>query len=333
MKRIGTLTYVTYYLLILAVVMIGAHWLRGLLNLASYGEKFLSYLPFIPLFWETRLFRNSRNLPVKFRKFSSGKITVYLLNMDRATARLAKVMPMISRLGFQWERISAIDGDLLSKEYIKSIADLESYKKYFRMLPEVGTIGCSLSHEKAWRKFLESNNEFAIIFEDDAYFDPQELLEIIQPLIKKKELWDIVGLELNHHGHPIKITPLVNGRFLVAYLSNVKHAGCYLINRFAAHKLLEKFYPIKMPVDHYYTASWEFNFKFAGVEPRIVRQKFKYSQIKTSQNVRVTSLAVFMANIIYNAKRALLQTICSFYYFLLTCDTISSIVGNCNGKK
>ncbi|MDR3187136.1 MAG: glycosyltransferase family 25 protein [Holosporaceae bacterium] len=317
MNRIRILTFATYYLLMLAVTALGAHVFVIILNLSSCSGKILSHLPFLPLFMHLRLFRNSRNSPVKFREYSNDKVMAYLLNLDRATDRLDSVMPKIERLGCPFERISAVDGTLLSEKYIGSVADLGTYKKYFRMLPEAGTIGCSLSHEKAWRKFLESDNEFAVIFEDDAYFDPQELSETIQLLIRKKDLWDVVGFELNHRGHPMKIAPLPKGKFLAAYLTDVKHAGCYLINRSAAHKLLQKFYPIRMPVDHYYTAPWEFNFKFAGVEPRMVKQKFQYSQIKISPSVMIGSVNIYVASIIYKTKRAVLQLIYSFYYFLL----------------
>ncbi|MDR2067880.1 MAG: glycosyltransferase family 25 protein [Holosporaceae bacterium] len=316
MKRIRALTFATYYLLIIAVAIFGARMLVIFLNLTSCGGKTLAHLLFLPLLLHPQLFRNSRNSHMKFREYSNGKIIAYVLNMDKATARLKDVMTGISRLGLPFERISAIDGSLLSKKYIESIADMETYKKYFRMLPEVGTIGCALSHEKAWRKFLESDNEFAVIFEDDACFAPHELYETINSLVRKKNLWDVVGFELNHHGHPLKIASLPNGKFLAAYLTDVRHASCYLINRSAARKLLEKFYPIKMPVDHYYTAFWEFNFKFAGVEPRIVKQKSQPSQIKSSSDLVLKS-TICAANVIYKIQRAVLQLMYGFFYFLL----------------
>jgi hypothetical protein len=40
-----------------------------------------------------------------------------------------------------------------------------------------GTIGCSLAHLSVWKKFLSSNYEFALIFEDDAKFDDLKSLD------------------------------------------------------------------------------------------------------------------------------------------------------------
>jgi hypothetical protein len=78
-----------------------------------------------------------------------------------------------------------------------------------------------------------------------------------------------------------------------------------MINRQAAHKLLKKFYPIKMPLDHYFTSAWEFGLKFAGVEPRMVFQKFGDSQIKTYFHGKTKTMST--TNIIYNVHRAILH--------------------------
>jgi glycosyl transferase family 25 len=185
------------------------------------------------------------------------------------------------------------------------------------MSPERGTIGCSLSHEEAWKRFLASDNEFAIVFEDDVKFDSQQLSEIVSSLINEKQLWDIVGLELNHHGRPIKLKSLPYGKHLVIYLTNVKHTGAYMLNRKAAYRLLQKMYMIKMPIDHYFTRSWEFNLKFCGVEPRIVQQAFGDSQIKSEHLERKNSMNIFIRNISYKICTAMMNTIynlCCYIY-------------------
>ncbi len=44
-----------------------------------------------------------------------------------------------------------------------------------------------------------------------------------------------------------------------------------------------------MPVDHYFLRSWEFDVKFAGIEPRIVYQTFGDSEInnvKDTKNIK-----------------------------------------------
>lgn len=243
----------------------------------------------------------------------SGKVTAYILNLERAEERRKFIIPQVEALGSPYERIAAVDGKKLSKN---EIIDEVSYVNFFKMQPESGTIGCSLSHEKAWRRFLESDSEFALIFEDDVKFDPKELSEVMSSVIENKSLWDIVGLELNHYGYPQKIAKLALDKFLVFYMTNVKHTGAYLINRSAAKKMLEKFYPIKMPLDHYFTRSWEFGLRFCGVEPRIVEQKFGDSQIKCNESKKFNDAKTLATNIVYNIYTSFMQTAYNFLLYL-----------------
>lgn len=245
-----------------------------------------------------------------------GKITAYVLNLARAKERWEFILPQVKALGIPYEKITAIDGKKLSEKSQKDIVDEVSYSRFFKMLPEAGTIGCSLSHEKAWRHFLESDNEFALIFEDDVKFDPEELAEVIKSAIKNQSFWDILDFELNHYGYPQKIAKLAFDKFLVFYMTNVKHAGAYLLNRSAAKKMLEKFYPIKMPLDHYFTRSWEFGLRFCGVEPRIVEQKFGDSQIKCDETEKFEDAKTLAANIAYNIYTAFMQTAYNFLLYL-----------------
>lgn len=186
------------------------------------------------------------------------------------------------------------------------------------MAPEAGTLGCALSHAKVWRKFLESDNQFALVFEDDVVFNVRELSAAVTAAVRRKNLWDVVSFELNHHGNPRKISALSVGESLVVYLTNVQHAGCYLVNRRTAREFLNRFYPIKMPLDHYFTASWEFDISFCGVEPRIVRQRSCRSQIKISDSKKIRSPAVLLPNAIYHIKRSAIHTIYNLYQLLLS---------------
>ncbi len=250
------------------------------------------------------LFNDSYNSPIEENtNFTKGAVGSYLINMDKATERLNLVLPSIEQLGFPVKRIAAVDGRSLGDNL--DFVDKETYKNYFKMYPELGTIGCALSHEKALREFLKSDNEFAIVCEDDVEFDADKLRAAIKNAVSHKEFWDVIGLELAHSGTPIQVT----GNF-VCYLSNVKHTGCYMINRYAAQQYLQKFYPIKMPFDHYYTATWEFNIKFLGIEPRLVKQRGLSSQIKTSTKPdKIRTLSVLIKNASFNIKREIVNFI------------------------
>ncbi len=250
------------------------------------------------------LFNDSYNNPIEENiNFTKGTVGSYLINMDKATERLNLVLPIIEQLGFPVKRIAAVDGRSLGDNL--DFVDKETYKNYFKMYPELGTIGCALSHEKALREFLKSDNEFAIVFEDDVEFDADKLRAAIKNAVSHKEFWDVIGFELIHNGTPIKVTD-----DFACYLTNIKDAGCYLLNRYAARQYLQKFYPIKMPWDHYYTASWEFDIKFLGIEPRIVRQRGLPSQIKTSAKPeKFKNLPILIKNACFNIRREIVNFI------------------------
>lgn len=246
-------------------------------------------------------------------KIEHAKVTAYIINLDRAKERWDFIKPQVDKLQIPYERVVAVDGKRLSKKFIKEIVDEVSYAKFFRMLPEAGTVGCSLSHEKAWRKFLESDSEFALIIEDDVKFDPEKLREAIEFAVQNRGLWDILSFESNHYGYPQKIAKFTSQKsgedaFLVFYMTNVKHAGAYLIARETAKILLERFYPIKMPLDHYYTRSWEFGLRFCGFEPRIVEQKFGDSQIKDEVVEKFSDGKTLAAYIAYEAYTELMKS-------------------------
>ena len=65
------------------------------------------------------------------------------------------------------EFVDAIDGRILRDNELNRLFDCKvSYKKYGRKLNK-GEIGCSLSHIKCFEKLAESDDNYALILEDD----------------------------------------------------------------------------------------------------------------------------------------------------------------------
>lgn len=215
-----------------------------------------------------------------------SSVGAYIINLDRSRDRYDEVKPLVSHLEVPLERVSAIEGQALSDTELNQSVDLGMYQTFFRQPPKKGTIGCSMSHIKAWQTFLHSPFEYAIIFEDDVRFDPKKLKAAMNQLIEHPSYWDINNFETHHRGLPITIKTLKDNQKLVSYLLPVTHTGAYMINRKAAMRLLEKALPIKMPVDHYFTRVWEFGLIFTGIEnPRLVYQKPGVSEIENSTRV------------------------------------------------
>ena len=92
------------------------------------------------------------------------QIAVYIINLDRRPERWKSVSSHLLKLGIAGERISAIDA-----REIATAEDLPigSNSNISENLISRGDRACALSHIKAMEKFLQSDNEFALILEDD----------------------------------------------------------------------------------------------------------------------------------------------------------------------
>ena len=90
---------------------------------------------------------------------ASNSIPLFLINLDRRTDRLGK---MISRLGdLPFKRIAAVDGQNLDeREFISTTAKYKMAKN---------EIACILSHKLVWQKIVDENTPYACILEDDVH--------------------------------------------------------------------------------------------------------------------------------------------------------------------
>jgi GR25 family glycosyltransferase involved in LPS biosynthesis len=214
-----------------------------------------------------------------------GSVGIYIINLERSKERRKHILDQVEKLNMPYEIVLAVDGNTLSDNDINKLVDFNSYEIYKNNNRFKGEIGCSLSNFKVLRKFLESNYEYALVLEDDISFDPEVLREIIKKVIKMNDLWNIVSFELSHRGMPITMQNISPTHHLVYYLFDLVDSGAYLIDREAASKLLQYSAPIQLPYDRFYTRMWEFDIKFAGVEPRLVKQPFLGSEIEDGKFV------------------------------------------------
>ncbi|MDR1365106.1 MAG: glycosyltransferase family 25 protein [Holosporales bacterium] len=246
----------------------------------------------------------------EYSESGDGTIHAYLINLDKSEDRLAKITPKLHQLGINFTRIPGVYGKALGDDEKNRLTDRSKYLRFMHNHIGDGTIGCYLSHVKVWESFVESDYSYAVVFEDDASFVPDELRRAIDNLTECKDEWDIVTFDYIHYGHPRKIRDLDSetASSLVKFRTRVGNAGCYLINRKAAIRLLQKSLPIMMPVDHYYVRSWEFGLKFTGVTPQIVHQDSATSIRMQMDNQSSVSI-----------KYKILSTIHQIFSQIMTC--------------
>lgn len=173
---------------------------------------------------------------------------IFLINLDRRKDRLAAMTAQLASLGLAATRIPAIDADIVSDAWLRQAF---TSRGPLGVIPK-GDRCCSLSHRRTWGTFVASGAPYAVILEDDVVLDASA------SRLFKHPNWIPDGIDLiklEHYG-PDHQRVLVgeersigHNRTLAPILSRHTGAGCYVVSRAAAVKLL-RIRRWSVPVDH-----------------------------------------------------------------------------------
>jgi glycosyl transferase family 25 len=194
-----------------------------------------------------------------------SRIHTWVINLDRATERLARIAAQLDRLGLAWTRLSAVDAKALTPAQ-RAALDEAAYRRKHGMTPSLGELGCYLSHVEVMRALLASDHEFALVLEDDVLLEPA-LPAVLERLVAHHERWDVAKLSAVHSGTPQPYLPLAPGYSLAVMLTRCTGSSAYLMNRAAAAAYLERLLPMSLPFDHVFDQGWRFGLKFRLVTP------------------------------------------------------------------
>lgn len=162
----------------------------------------------------------------------------YIINLEQSVDRKEYMLRQLEKFPFlSSEIVLAVDGRAMSEEERDKMFDVARFQRRYLRLCRPGEIGCTLSHQKCYRKLAESDDKCALILEDDIIVNKE-----IGGVIKKLE--GIMNTE-----EPRIV--LLSGWYWYwkshEFLGNLKIADVYdgflahsyVINRCAASLLLE----------------------------------------------------------------------------------------------
>lgn len=110
--------------------------------------------------------------------------SVYVINMDKDTKRMADIDSALKGVGIRYERFAAIDGSLVS-------ADSQLAPICMNFCTN-GMKGCALSHHAVWKKAIEKGDKVVMVMEDDAII-PEDINERIADVFARiPHDWDIL---------------------------------------------------------------------------------------------------------------------------------------------
>jgi glycosyl transferase, family 25 len=214
----------------------------------------------------------------------------YVINLKRATERMAHMRSELNRVQIEFTRIDAVLGDQLS-DPIKDF-DEKRFNRLTGKQRNKREVGCYFSHIRALKAFLETSSEHALILEDDINL-PDSLPALIEEAIKHSAHWDLLRLTSSRKGAFIKIAPL-NDTYQLAYNTKVlKNTGAYLINRNAAERCIKYLLPMRLPYDVALDREWDCGFKTACITPFPIKLEDFPGQIPKAPRIRIYRATTF----------------------------------------
>ena len=199
-------------------------------------------------------------------------LATWVINLDRAPERLARIRGQLETLGLPFTRLPAADARYLQPAQ-QAALDTPAYQRKHGMRPVLGELGCYLSHVAVMRAFLASPARFALVLEDDVLLQAS-LPAVLRGLAAHAERWDMVKLSAVHSGTPVPVLNLTPGRVpphqLAVMLSRCTGSSAYLVNRHAAAAYLRSpggLLPMSLPYDHVFDQGWRFGLQVRLVSP------------------------------------------------------------------
>ncbi len=188
-------------------------------------------------------------------------VQTWVINLDRAPDRLARVREQLERLGLPFTRLPAVDARALTPAQ-RALLDEPAFHRRHGMTPLLGELGCYLSHIEVMRAFLASGAEAALVLEDDVRVH-DTLPAVLAALMRgeTRARWDVVKLSAVHSGTPVAVAALGGGHALAVMLSKCTGSSAYLMNRRAAQAWLQQpggLLPMQLPYDHAFDRAWTF---------------------------------------------------------------------------
>lgn len=168
-------------------------------------------------------------------------MNAYIINLESSSERRKIVSEQLSKeVDIKYEFVPAVDGRKLSDKEKNELFDINKAEKFYARDIKSGEVGCTLSHQKCYKKLLDSTFPYVIIFEDDIRITDSisNKVNLIKDFLDTNIPTVILLSGRFYYTKKIKIDKtILLGKVIDAYLS---HA--YIVNR-AAAKILVEDYP------------------------------------------------------------------------------------------
>jgi len=173
------------------------------------------------------------------------KLKIYYINLDSSLERNDFMQKQFMKLKWQVERFSAVNGRELDNRAI--FKKLQKSNSHYTV-PSPGEIGIFYSHLNLWRKIANSNDEFALILEDDVLIK-QELNEYLPIILKNLKSFQMFDLSAKKGFFPVKKQRIDTQLEFVQYLTPSLGMQGRIVGKVFVQKILQKIEGYTKPID------------------------------------------------------------------------------------
>lgn len=204
---------------------------------------------------------------------------IFVISLADAAERRRHIQQQLSALNLSFNWLEAVDARQWDDDTAAQFIDQKSLYKNVNHKPMRGSIGCHLSHIKAYETLLASDDEACLILEDDAVIS-DDLPSSMAALEDAMKHIDILFLcDRRENRASIKIADIgKNHGLFVKKFSNLGTTG-YAINRQAAHKLVTRHKSFGIEIDSLLNRWWRHGLSVATIKPDLVRDEDAETQI------------------------------------------------------
>ena len=207
---------------------------------------------------------------------------IYVISLKRAPGRRKFMEEQLATLGLEAEFVEAIDGLELSEETLRANFTDKEYTNPRRMTPT--EMGCAWSHRNVYKRLIDSEEEYALVLEDDAVLAP-EVVPFLELIPKIASGWELISLfwigrigeasyifrsrfPLNLYSqHKLKLGSPSREYRLGEPLLPIFGAVAYMVSRQGAHLLTRHNTPITSLTDHIFASTT--SGKWLAVKPNL----------------------------------------------------------------
>ena len=232
---------------------------------------------------------------------------IFVISLKDAAERRRQIEKQLSAIALPFEWLEAVDARQWDDEMSAQFIDQKSLYRNIDHKPMRGSIGCHLSHIKAYEALLSSDEEACLILEDDGVID-DELAHHMTALKGAMRHIDILFLcDRRVNRASVKIADLAENHGI--YVKKFSNLGttAYVINRQAASQLVTHHKAFGIEIDSLLNRWWRHGLSVATIKPDLVRDEDAETQIGYRPSPLSRSLLQIITKKLYDIRDSYLK--------------------------